>query len=575
MPSLNFKGKSIIRTHHLTVPYRQLVPKKKLSLTKTPNLNDNLIIHGDNLEALKALLPSFSGKVKCIYIDPPYNTGNEKWVYNDNVNSPMHQDWLKKTVDREDLTRHDKWLCMMWPRLTLLHELLAEDGVIFISIDDNEVHRLRAVMDEIFGEHNFVTTVIWHKVFAPKNTAQFFSEDHDYIVVYAKSLEIWRPKLLPRTEEMNQRYENPDDDPRDVWSSSDLTARNYYSEGTYEVTSPSGKKFRPTMGTYWRVSPDNFRALDHDKRVWWGPDGDNMPRLKRFLSEVKQGVVPQTLWSYDDVGHTQDAKRELLSILDFETSEDVFVTPKPSHLIKRILQIATDSDSICLDSFAGSGTTAQSVLALNAEDGGNRRFILVEQEYYADSITAERVRRVIKGVPGTKDEALQKGYGGTFSYFTLGPSLNDESVLSGKELPSFSDLARYVFFTTTGEQLDEAQIDEPRYYLGESRHYQVYLLYQPSVDFLKGTPLNTAFAQGWGDQGRKRGWCWPRINIWTTTSCASTGLSSANCRLPFTSSGLSHATQELPTRRPQSLARVFAGAQRRPRQAGASGGAGH
>jgi adenine-specific DNA-methyltransferase len=313
--------------------------------------------------------------------------------------------------------------------------------------------------------------------------------------VYARNLERWNPNLLPRTEEMDQRYENPDNDPRGVWSSSDLTARNYYGAGTYEVTSPAGNKYRPTMGTYWRVSAENFAALDTDNRIWWGPNGSNMPRLKRFLSDVKQGVVPQTIWSYADVGHTQDAKRELLSILSFKSSDDVFITPKPSQLIKRILQIAADKDSLILDSFAGSGTTGHAVLAANAEDGGNRRFILVEQEDYADTITANRIRKVIRGVRGAKDDTLRKGLGGTFSYFNLGPALDDESVLSGDTMPAYRDLARYVFFTATGEQLDDTQVDESRYYLGESHQYQVYLLYQPDVEFLKKTPLNLTFAE--------------------------------------------------------------------------------
>jgi len=273
MPSIQFKGKSIVHSHHLTVPYQQLVPDEKKSVLakgERASLQGNVIIHGDNLHALKALLPAFAGKVKCIYIDPPYNTGNEAWVYNDNVNHPMLQDWLSKVVDREDLTRHDKWLCMMTPRLKLLRELLRDDGVIFISIDDNEVHRLRQLMDEIFGEENFVATVIWQKVFSPKNSAKFFSEDHDYVIVYARNLEVWHPNLLPRTEEMDERFENPDDDPRGPWSSGDLTARNYYSAGTYEVTSPSGKKFHPTMGRYWLVSQENFNGLNQENRIWWG-----------------------------------------------------------------------------------------------------------------------------------------------------------------------------------------------------------------------------------------------------------------------------------------------------------------
>ena len=426
MPTLQFKGRVFVENHHLAVPYHEWRPIRSKGLSDKASLHDNLIIEGDNLAALKALLPTHHGKVKCIYIDPPYNTGNEGWAYNDNVNSPLMQDWLGRVVDRDDLTRHDKWCCMMVPRLKLLRELLRDDGAIFVSIDDNEVHRLRSLMDEVFGEENFVATAIWQKIFSPKNTAKYFSEDHDFILVYARDIEQWAPNLLERGDQAIARYKNPDDDPRGPWSSSDLTARNYYSQGTYEVTSPSGKKFRPSVGNYFRVSPRKFADLEADGRVWWGLDGNSMPRLKRYLSEVKKGVVPQTLWLHADVGHTQDAKKELVSVLDFERSEDVFNTVKPTSLIRRVLQIATDKDSIILDSFAGSGTTAHAVLALNKEDGGNRRFVLVECEDYVDSITAERVRRVIKGVPSVKNADLKAGLGGTFSYFKLGEPMRQE-----------------------------------------------------------------------------------------------------------------------------------------------------
>ena len=412
MPSLEFKGKQHIYAHHLSVPYRPLVPDSERSLNPA-DTDDNLIIHGDNLDALKALLPRYAGRVKCIYIDPPYNTGNEGWSYNDNVNSPLMREWLKQNgpVDGEDLERHDKWLCMMWPRLHLLKELLSDDGVIFISIDDNEQHHLRMLVDEIFGEGHFVANVIWQKIFSPKNTAKYFSQDHDFILGYAKDIAKWVPNRLTRSEQATNRYRNPDNDPRGPWSSSDLTARNYYSRGTYEVTSPSGAKFSPSVGNYFRVSHDRFTELEKEGRIWWGPDGANMPRLKRYLSEVREGVVPQTLWFYSEVGHTQGAKQELVSIVDFERSEDVFNTVKPSSLIEHILKIATDPDTIILDSFAGSGTTAHAVLALNKEDGGNRKFIIVECEDYADTITAERIRRVINGIPGIRDESLRDGLG--------------------------------------------------------------------------------------------------------------------------------------------------------------------
>ena len=495
MPSLQFKGKVFVENHHLVVPFHELQPVRSKGLSKKASLHDNLIIEGDNLAALKALLPTYHGKIKCIYIDPPYNTGNEAWAYNDNVNSPMMRDWLGKVVDREDLTRHDKWCCMMLPRLKLLRELLRDDGVIFVSIDDNEVHRLRSLMDEVFGEENFVATAIWQKIFSPKNTAKYFSEDHDFILIYARNVEEWTPNLLERSEQAVKRYKNPDDDPRGEWSSSDLTARNYYSLGTYEVTSPSGKTFKPSVGNYFRVSPDKFEELDKDGRIWWGPKGGSMPRLKRFLSEVKKGVVPQTLWLHSEVGHTQDAKKELVSVLDFEKSEDVFNTVKPTSLIRHILQIATDKDSIVLDSFAGSGTTAHAVLAVNKEDGGNRRFVLIECEDYVESITAERVRRVIKGVPSAKDKSLKEGLGGTFSYFKLGKPMRQESLLDGSNLPGYEKLASYLFFTATGEEFVPDQLRRDRWFIGRSRLYDVFLIYEPDVEKLKDMALTLEVAR--------------------------------------------------------------------------------
>ena len=504
MPSLQFKGKVFVENHHLAVPFHELLPVRSKGLSKKASLHDNLIVEGDNLASLKALLPAYHGKVKCIYIDPPYNTGNEGWAYNDKVNSPMMQEWLGKVVDRDDLTRHDKWCCMMLPRLKLLRELLRDDGAIFISIDDNEVHRLRSLMDEVFGEDNFLTTAIWQKVFSPKNTAKHFSEDHDFILVYARNAEEWTPNLVERGEEAVRRYKNPDNDPRGDWSSSDLTARNYYSAGTYEVTSPTGRKFRPSVGNYFRVSSEKFNELDRTGRIWWGAKGNSMPRLKRYLSDVKKGVVPQTLWLHTDVGHTQDAKKELVSTLDFERSEDVFNTVKPTSLIRHILQIATDKDSIVLDSFAGSGTTAHAVLALNREDGGNRRFVLIECEDYVDSITAERVRRVIKGVPSAKDEALKAGLGGTFSYFKLGRPMCQESILDGSNLPDYEKLASYVFFTATGEEFVPEEVGRADWFIGSSRHYDVFLIYEADVEQLKNMALTLDVARGLPATNRRR-----------------------------------------------------------------------
>lgn len=408
MPEIVFKGKEYVYNHHLTVPYRPLVADPAKSIGPG-DLSSNLVIHGDNLHALKALLPRYAGAVDLVFIDPPYNTGNEGWCYSDGVNSPIMKDWLSTNpVDGEDMLRHDKWLCMMWPRLVLLRELMSEGGSIWITLDDNEVHRARMVLDEIFGEQNFVATCIWQKNFSPKNTAQFFSEDHDYVLVYARDKRLWRPNLLERTEEMEARYSNPDNDSRGPWTSGDLSARNFYSEGTYPITCPSGRRIEgPPPGTYWRVKEAKFKEWDAAGRIWWGEDGNNQPRLKRYLSEVKQGRTPQTLWFYDEVGHTQDAKKTLIE-MGLLQGEETTITPKPVALIERVLELASTPDSIVLDSFAGSATMAHAVLKANARDGGNRKFILVEGEDYADRLTAERVRRAMAGYAwqGTQRETL-------------------------------------------------------------------------------------------------------------------------------------------------------------------------
>lgn len=493
MPTLHFKGKTFVQNHHLAVKYHQLVPKKELSLTDKVSLHDNLIIQGDNLKALKALLPTYAGKVKCIYIDPPYNTGNEKWVYNDNVNSPMIQEWLGSIVDKEDMTRHDKWLCMMMPRLKLLRELLSEDGAIFISCDDNEQHNLRCLLDEVFGEHNFIQNIIWQKKYSPQNDAKYFSDMHDFIVCYAKNkIEGeqkfgWQRNLLERTEEMNDRYSNPDNDERGVWKPADFSVKTYSKDYDYPITLPSRRVVNPPQGRSWNTSKENFEKLVSDKRIWFGESGNNVPSVKKFLTEVKQGTVPNSIWGYKEVGHNQEAKQELKEI--FKEIQLPFDTPKPTRLLKRIIQITTNENDIILDSFAGSGTTAQAVLELNTEDGGNRKFVLVEMEDYANTITAERVRRVIKGVKTAKSELLKKGTGGSFSYFELGDTIEMESLLRGKNLPSFTEFARYLFYTATGEEFNEKAINEKTGFIGESKCYEVYLIYKPDIEWLKRNAL--------------------------------------------------------------------------------------
>ena len=378
----------------------------------------NILIEGDNLDALKLLQETYLNKVKLIYIDPPYNTGND-FIYEDDFAEDTETILQRSNQKDEEGNRlvanteangrfHSDWLTLIYPRLKLARTLLREDGVIFISVDDNEVHNLRKVCDEIFGGTNFVATVIWQKVFAPKNTARHFSEDHDYIVVYARNAETWTPNMLARTPEMEARYGNLDDDPRGPWASDNLTARNYYGAGTYAITCPSGRVIDgPPSGRYWAISKEKFEELDRDRRIWWGADGGNMPRLKRFLSEVKGGKVPQTFWNYTEVGHTQEAKKELIALVDFPNSDVVFNTPKPTRLLQRILQLTTkpvEQAEIVIDFFAGTGTTMDAVFRQNAEDGGNRQCILVQLpeplagedngslQTIAD-ITKERLRR--------------------------------------------------------------------------------------------------------------------------------------------------------------------------------------
>lgn len=478
-----------------------------------------------------------------VFIDPPYNTGNEGWAYNDNVNSPMIKEWLNANpIGIEDGLRHDKWCAMMWPRLRLLHELLADDGSFWMTLDNNEVANAISLLDGIFGTQNRVEVCIWQKNYSPKPSAKHFSSDHDYILVYAKRKENWSINLLGRTEEMNARYSNPDNDPRGPWKPGDCSARNYYSEGSYRITCPGGRVLDgPPAGRYWTTSEENFWKADADNRVWWGEDRNNIPAYKQFLSEVKDGRVPQTLWFYDDVGHTQDAKKEINAIMQFAETEDVFITPKPRDLVMRVLELATQKDSTILDSFAGSATTAHAVLEANRRDGGSRKFILVEMEDYADRLTAERVRRVINGyefkgtqrtellreslnwrvltkagdlvhkvsaienlhgheydriakqvkdgeliVTGEKTVAERaEGLGGSFTYCTLGPAVELDHVLSGDTLPSYASLGAALFHMATSRAFDAGAIDEKGFYLGESGDRHVWLIYRPELDWLK------------------------------------------------------------------------------------------
>jgi adenine-specific DNA-methyltransferase len=368
---------------------KTLRPHRKESLQF--DTAQNLLIEGDNLDALKLLQETYLSAVKLIYIDPPYNTGRD-FIYSDDF-SRSPGEYLTESSQSDDSGNrlvanteangrfHSDWLSMMYPRLRLAKNLLSDDGVVFISIDDNEVHSLRQIGNEIFGEGNFVATIIWQKVYAPKNTAKWFSEDHDFILVFAKNKDRWQPNPLPRTQEMEDRYRNLDDDPRGPWKAENMTARNPYDAGVYSVTTRSGRVIsRPPTGTYWRISKEKFLQLDADNRIWWGKDGNNTPAVKKFLSEVSSGRTPQTLWFYGDVGHTQDAKKTLLKYVPFKHTENVLNSVKPVELIQRIIQLATNPNdrSIVLDFFSGSASTAHAVLEQNMLDGGNRRFIGVQ-----------------------------------------------------------------------------------------------------------------------------------------------------------------------------------------------------
>ena len=523
MPVLQFKGKTAVENHHYVVPHHTLEFDPKLSVLgkgEKPSLDGNLIIEGDNLLALKALLPTHAGRIKCIYIDPPYNTGNEGWVYNDKLNQPQFKEWIGQTVGKEgeDATRHDKWCCMMYPRLQLLRELLREDGAIFISIDDNEVHHLRMMLDEIFGEENFVATIIWRNSTGPKQSNQL-STSHDYILCFAKNKLHWERNLLPRTPEQEADYTNPDNDHRGTWRSGGLDARNYYSKGLYSITCPGGRVIEgPPGGSYWRVSEETLWELDADGRIWWGEDKNNVPRIKRFLSEVQDGLIPQTVWDHLDVGHTQEAKQEYLQIL---ADIGVMTTPKPLALLKRIFQIATNPGDLILDSFAGSGSSGHSILEMNKEDGGNRKFILVQMPYDTNDnekrqfnickkVTAERVHRAIAGYSFTKRGAKGKtrrekveGLGGSFGYVRLGEPLFNEYRNFSDRLPTYEEVAKYVFYTETSRDFDPQSINRETGKIGEHKGASYYLLYTPNETDDQACDLTWLKQVGAADENHK------------------------------------------------------------------------
>lgn len=362
---------------------------------KPGGIYDNVLIKGDNLLALKALEQEYAGKVKCIYIDPPYNTGSAFEHYDDGL-------------------EHSLWLTMIRDRLEMLHRLLAVDGSIWVSIDDNEGHYLKVVMDEVFGRRNFVATVIWQKIHARNNTAMHFSADHDFQLVFAKDLEQWKRNKVKRTAESDAEFWNPDNDPRGLWRRSDMTASKPYSDGKYEVVGPHGDKFTPRANRYWGLSRESFETLAADKRIWWGKDGRTFPFRKRFQSELGN-LVPTTIWTNDEVGDNREAKQETTKIFGREA---IFATPKPERLLERIIGIASEPGDLVLDSFAGCGTTG----AVAHKMG--RRWIMVELGEHAETHIVPRLNKVIDGDdPGGVTEAAGWQSGGGFRYFTLAPSL--------------------------------------------------------------------------------------------------------------------------------------------------------
>ncbi len=524
MPTLEWIGKDKVINHHQQVPYRVLEKKYTYNAEKS----DNMIIRGDNLEALKALLPKYEGRIKCIYIDPPYNTGNEGWVYNDNVNDPKIRKWLGEVVGKEgeDLSRHDKWLCMMYPRLKLLQRLLSDDGVIFISIDDTEYANLKTVCDEIFGLNCFVSNISWQRTYSTRNDSKGIVNEVEHILCYSKQPD-WQPNKLPRTAEMDSKYKNPDND-YTLWRTDNAFAPGAATHQgmVYAIQHPfTGKMLYPANGRCWTFGQEQMleimngwceyelRELDdaHERAVVCGVSDEEIrksvkaivlshsleessakaqqvydcgpwPRFfftkggrggiarKTYLENVG-GKLPTNFWPYSDSGHTDEAKKEMLSIFDGRATFD---TPKPSRLIEFVLKIAADKDALVLDSFAGSGTTAHAVLRMNKTDGGKRQFILVEMMDYADSITAERVKRVIDGY-GNGKQAVE-GTGGDFTFYDLGHAL----LLPDGNLNEDVDTAKireYVWYMETKTPLAEAASENP-YYLGTNNNTGYYFYYE-------------------------------------------------------------------------------------------------
>lgn len=598
MPTLNWIGKEKVMAHHGEVPFLTLDHKYSFTAesgqTDTAADTGNMIIHGDNLTALKALLPRYEGRVDCIYIDPPYNTGNEGWVYNDNVSDPHIQHWLGEVVGKqgEDLSRHDKWLCMMYPRLKLLQKMLSPSGAIFVSIDDNEVSNLRLMMDNIFGQNCFVSDIKWQRTYSQRNDADGIGVETEHLLVYGKNPE-WQPSQLSRTDEMNAKYSNPDNDSIGEWQNTTAQAPAAFTHQgmVYAIQHPlTGELLYPTNGRCWAFSQMDIlnimnewctyelREIDDEERraeicgtsindvrkgvkaimlknsletskkqallvynrgqwprLYFTKGGLGGIRRKTYLSKV-EGRKVTNLWLHQEVGHTDGAKKELKAIFEGKIPFD---TPKPTSLIERILQIATNDYSIVLDSFGGSATTAHAVLKMNRENPqSHRRFVLVELMDYAESITAERVRRVINGYTytGKKEEEIyskkltpknilkgaellaeanaaikakkadyQKigkpkiedsclkvigtkvydgqmpGLGGGFDFYELGLPLFDENGFLNPEV-DVQKIREYIFYSETGFPLIEIPGFEDSFLLGEYNHTDYYFYYKSNEE---------------------------------------------------------------------------------------------
>lgn len=467
MPTLDWIGKRAVLNHHREIPFHLLEQNEELSAGDPAA--GNLVVQGDNLLALKALLPYYAHQVKLIYIDPPYNTGNESWVYNDAVNSPEMRGWLGKVVgsEAEDLSRHDKWLCMMYPRLQLLNQFLHPDGAIFVSMGDDSIGQLRLLMDEVFSPRRFVATVVWQKRYSRENRSAI-GDVHEYILVYAAD-----PERFKRTRnrvrldsESAAVYRNPNNDPRGRWRPIPMTAQGHRPNQMYEITAPSGKVFTPSRGRCWSTIESEFELLRREGRIWFGRDGDSQPNIIRYLDEV-EGLVPWTWWPHEEVGHTDEAKKEMHA---FAAEADAFPTPKPERLLQRIIEVASNPGDLVLDSFAGSGTTGAVAQKLG------RRFVLVEMEDYARTLIAPRLQAVTRGqdAGGVSESADWRG-GGGYRFCTLGETLfdHDGAIRSDVE---FVELAAHIYFTETGLPLPQvATRNVPL--LGINDGEAIYLLY--------------------------------------------------------------------------------------------------